>query len=177
MKNALLVAAILLSACGGSTDTTNGTGGSAGTAGSDAGTGATGAVGGAGTAGAAGAGIGGTAGVAGAAASGGTGAAGQCDELIQKHDAALKDAKACSLLSPASTCEFPVDRTVYSCGYLDNVNGANTAAIDELGKLKEEWKTLGCANPIVCATGGFPAQLATCKPSGQGGDSGICTVN
>ena len=167
MKNTIVLALVLLSACGGSTDSN-----SQGAVDGGAGSGATGALSGRTGVGGATAGDSGEGGNSGAAGS--SGASAQCDALEQQHQSALAQAKKCSLAATESQCEFPVDRTVYACGYFDNVNGANKDAISDLAELKDEWQSLGCPSAVPCAVGGFPAQLVTCKPSGQGGDSGTC---
>ncbi|MBI3202320.1 MAG: hypothetical protein HYZ29_12330 [Myxococcales bacterium] len=157
-KQTLVLVALFAWACGGSTDDGAATGGAAGATGGSPGGGAAGAAGG-----------GGSAGVAG---TGGSGATASCDALKGQHSAAVENAKVCTVGS-TTACTAGVDTSISSCGKWVLGDSSNTAEHAELATLKEQYKAAGC--PLEsCGVGGSSPMPTECKPTGQGGSSGVC---
>ena len=152
--------------CGGSTSEDGSSGGSGGSAGSTGGSSAGGSGGSGGGVGGSGGSLGGAGG-----ATGGSGGAVSCDELEQRYQMELANAKECNPFIDFEQCTALVPSSL-ACGCGTYVNAQAAQQLENLKELAAEWNAHYCGGDILCEPCPPPPLGGSCQPNAAG--SGTC---
>ncbi|MFH1131505.1 MAG: hypothetical protein V1754_09225 [Pseudomonadota bacterium] len=96
-----------------------------------------------------------------------------CDDIETAYKLAVKSAKKCSQMLPIIQCQMVVDDRL-TCPCQTHVEQSNTAPIQTMASLKNQWTNLNCGAGIDCTSSDIPPcpslGTGTCTSTGLIGD-------
>lgn len=88
-----------------------------------------------------------------------------CDQLNQDYVMAVQAAKACNPMLPVMQCLVQVDNALH-CACPTYVEQANTAALNKLKQIKQQFDAMGCI-PYQCGMPCAVTDPGQCMPNGM----------